>query len=218
MARSASARSHRPGPGNYGRRAARRRGAGQGSRGPGRLVTGTMIAGGPPHYQRSAPRRPGIPLKRNQGYLGLITRDKPLSSWPLIALVSARRSWHASWPWAARWCRDSTSRRCCTRCWRPRASSPARATPRSASSTSARRSSSASSSSGSTTRRGRTIGPLPRGHGVLGELIRNPQPLRLPDVTQHPRSYGFPPGHPPDDDFPRRADQRCAARRTATST
>jgi signal transduction histidine kinase len=43
----------------------------------------------------------------------------------------------------------------------------------------------------------RTIGPLPRGHGVLGELIRDPQPLRLPDVTEHARSYGFPPGHPP---------------------
>jgi signal transduction histidine kinase len=43
----------------------------------------------------------------------------------------------------------------------------------------------------------RLIGPLPRGHGVLGELIRHPQPLRLPDVTQHSRSYGFPPGHPP---------------------
>jgi signal transduction histidine kinase len=43
----------------------------------------------------------------------------------------------------------------------------------------------------------RVIGPLPRGGGVLGELIRNPQPLRLPDVTRHPRSYGFPPGHPP---------------------
>ena len=43
----------------------------------------------------------------------------------------------------------------------------------------------------------RLIGPLPRGRGVLGELIRNPQPLRLADVTQHPRSYGFPPGHPP---------------------
>lgn len=41
------------------------------------------------------------------------------------------------------------------------------------------------------------IGPLPRGHGVLGELIRNPEPLRLTDVTEHPRSYGFPPGHPP---------------------
>jgi len=43
----------------------------------------------------------------------------------------------------------------------------------------------------------RLIGPLPRGGGVLGELIRNPEPLRLRDVTQHPRSYGFPPGHPP---------------------
>ena len=43
----------------------------------------------------------------------------------------------------------------------------------------------------------RLIGPLPRGAGVLGELIRNPKPLRLPDVTQHRRSYGFPPGHPP---------------------
>ena len=43
----------------------------------------------------------------------------------------------------------------------------------------------------------RAIGPLPRGHGVLGELIRHPEPLRLADVTEHPRSYGFPPGHPP---------------------
>src|SRR4051794_31780008 len=41
------------------------------------------------------------------------------------------------------------------------------------------------------------IGPLPTGHGVLGELIRNPVPLRLADVGAHPKSYGFPPGHPP---------------------
>jgi two-component system, NarL family, sensor histidine kinase DevS len=47
----------------------------------------------------------------------------------------------------------------------------------------------------------RTIGPPPRGHGVLGELIRDPKPLRLPDVTEHPRSYGFPPGHPPMTSF-----------------
>jgi signal transduction histidine kinase len=45
------------------------------------------------------------------------------------------------------------------------------------------------------TRRG--IGPLPRGRGVLGELIRHPQALRLADVDQHPHAYGFPPGHPP---------------------
>ncbi len=40
------------------------------------------------------------------------------------------------------------------------------------------------------------IGDLPRGRGVLGELIRNPAPLRLREVGEHPRSYGFPPGHP----------------------
>ncbi len=40
------------------------------------------------------------------------------------------------------------------------------------------------------------IGSLPRGHGVLGELIRHPGLLRLSDVEAHPHSYGFPPGHP----------------------
>jgi signal transduction histidine kinase len=43
----------------------------------------------------------------------------------------------------------------------------------------------------------RTIGALPRGRGVLGELIAERTPLRLDDVSRHPRSYGFPPGHPP---------------------
>jgi signal transduction histidine kinase len=43
----------------------------------------------------------------------------------------------------------------------------------------------------------RLIGPLPRGRGVLGELIRRPEPLRLANVARHPHSYGFPPGHPP---------------------
>ncbi len=37
----------------------------------------------------------------------------------------------------------------------------------------------------------------PEGRGLLGELIRSPQPLRLPDMSEHPRSYGFPQGHPP---------------------
>ncbi|HEX5309010.1 MAG TPA: GAF domain-containing sensor histidine kinase [Solirubrobacteraceae bacterium] len=41
------------------------------------------------------------------------------------------------------------------------------------------------------------IGALPRGRGVLGVLIDEPQPLRLSDVEEHPRSYGFPPEHPP---------------------
>ena len=37
----------------------------------------------------------------------------------------------------------------------------------------------------------------PEGRGLLGELITNPQPLRLADMSAHPRSYGFPAGHPP---------------------
>jgi signal transduction histidine kinase len=43
----------------------------------------------------------------------------------------------------------------------------------------------------------RAIGDLPQGRGVLGVLIDDPHPLRLADVGDHPRSYGFPPGHPP---------------------
>lgn len=42
----------------------------------------------------------------------------------------------------------------------------------------------------------RLIGPLPTGRGVLGELIRDPRPLRIADVEAHPYSYGFPIGHP----------------------
>jgi signal transduction histidine kinase len=49
------------------------------------------------------------------------------------------------------------------------------------------------------TRRG--IGDEPRGRGVLGELIELPQPLRLADVGEHPRSYGFPAAHPPMHSF-----------------
>jgi signal transduction histidine kinase len=47
----------------------------------------------------------------------------------------------------------------------------------------------------------RAIGDLPRGHGILGVLISDPRPLRLPDVGDHPRSYGFPLGHPPMHSF-----------------
>lgn len=43
----------------------------------------------------------------------------------------------------------------------------------------------------------RRIGPLPTGHGVLGLLISEPAPLRLHDLRQHPKSYGFPENHPP---------------------
>jgi signal transduction histidine kinase len=40
------------------------------------------------------------------------------------------------------------------------------------------------------------IGPEPRGHGILGLLIRDPRPLRLADLRQHPQSVGFPAHHP----------------------
>jgi len=41
------------------------------------------------------------------------------------------------------------------------------------------------------------MGHLPEGKGLLGELIEHPQPIRLPDLTQHPASAGFPANHPP---------------------
>jgi len=43
----------------------------------------------------------------------------------------------------------------------------------------------------------RAIGPYPTGHGILGELIRHPVPLRLHDLGEHPASVGFPANHPP---------------------
>jgi signal transduction histidine kinase len=40
------------------------------------------------------------------------------------------------------------------------------------------------------------IGDPPHGRGILGVLIHDAQPLRLHDLTEDPRSVGFPPGHP----------------------
>ncbi|MFH9607411.1 PP2C family protein-serine/threonine phosphatase [Streptomyces sp. NPDC017448] len=37
---------------------------------------------------------------------------------------------------------------------------------------------------------------FPHGDGVLGLLIQNPEPLLLEDISAHPASVGFPPGHP----------------------
>ena len=45
------------------------------------------------------------------------------------------------------------------------------------------------------------IGPLPRGRGILGVLIRDAKPLRLHNIAEDPRSVGFPPGHPPMRNF-----------------
>ncbi|WP_445528161.1 PP2C family protein-serine/threonine phosphatase [Streptomyces cyslabdanicus] len=38
---------------------------------------------------------------------------------------------------------------------------------------------------------------FPRGLGVLGYLIHHPEPLRVDNISSHPASTGFPPGHPP---------------------
>jgi signal transduction histidine kinase len=40
------------------------------------------------------------------------------------------------------------------------------------------------------------IGDLPEGLGILGSLIVDAKPLRLPDLREHPDSFGFPAHHP----------------------
>src|SRR5206468_641762 len=41
------------------------------------------------------------------------------------------------------------------------------------------------------------IGHLPEGHGILGLLILEPEPLRVADLGAHADSFGFPENHPP---------------------
>lgn len=45
------------------------------------------------------------------------------------------------------------------------------------------------------------VGDPPKGLGVLGLLIREPKPLRLPEVSDHPAAFGFPAEHPPMHSF-----------------
>jgi signal transduction histidine kinase len=40
------------------------------------------------------------------------------------------------------------------------------------------------------------IGDPPTGHGILGLLIRDPRPIRIPNLADHELSHGFPPNHP----------------------
>ena len=40
------------------------------------------------------------------------------------------------------------------------------------------------------------LGDPPKGHGLLGVLIREARPLRIPDISGDPRSVGFPQNHP----------------------
>jgi signal transduction histidine kinase len=41
------------------------------------------------------------------------------------------------------------------------------------------------------------LGGPPQGHGVLGVLITEGKPIRIPEIASHPLSVGFPPNHPP---------------------
>jgi two-component system, NarL family, sensor histidine kinase DevS len=40
------------------------------------------------------------------------------------------------------------------------------------------------------------IGPLPRGHGLLGLIISENRAFRIHDIATDPRRFGFPPHHP----------------------
>src|SRR4029450_11437844 len=40
------------------------------------------------------------------------------------------------------------------------------------------------------------LGPLPRGHCLLGVLIKVGASIRVPEIATDPRSVGFPPHHP----------------------
>jgi signal transduction histidine kinase len=55
--------------------------------------------------------------------------------------------------------------------------------------------------SGITAEQRAAIGDLPRGHGLLGLIIRENRPYRIPKIQAHPESYGFPQNHPPMTSF-----------------
>jgi signal transduction histidine kinase len=45
------------------------------------------------------------------------------------------------------------------------------------------------------------IGHVPEGKGILGLLIREARPMRIPEIGDDPRSVGFPANHPPMHSF-----------------
>ena len=49
---------------------------------------------------------------------------------------------------------------------------------------------------GITTEQREAIGAPPHGRGILGALIGEGKPLRIPHISADPRSVGFPPNHP----------------------
>lgn len=55
--------------------------------------------------------------------------------------------------------------------------------------------------SGLTAEERAAIGAPPKGHGILGLVVREAKVIRLPDLGRHPESTGFPPNHPPMHSF-----------------
>ncbi|HZC32370.1 MAG TPA: GAF domain-containing protein, partial [Candidatus Bathyarchaeia archaeon] len=55
--------------------------------------------------------------------------------------------------------------------------------------------------SGMTSREREAIGPLPQGRGLLGLIIHQALPYRIPNIAAHPDSSGFPANHPPMTSF-----------------
>jgi two-component system, NarL family, sensor histidine kinase DevS len=55
--------------------------------------------------------------------------------------------------------------------------------------------------SGITADQRQAIGDLPHGRGLLGLIIRENRAYRIPNISAHPESYGFPPNHPPMTSF-----------------
>jgi signal transduction histidine kinase len=47
----------------------------------------------------------------------------------------------------------------------------------------------------------REIGPVPRQHGLLGVMLRDPKPVRLDDIRAHPQFRWWPAAHPVLTDF-----------------
>ncbi|MFC0526332.1 GAF domain-containing sensor histidine kinase [Phytohabitans kaempferiae] len=47
----------------------------------------------------------------------------------------------------------------------------------------------------------RAIGPVPRQHGVLGDMLRSPHAVRMADIRRHPRFGWWPKAHPVLKDF-----------------
>ena len=129
-------------------------------------------------------------------------------AWPLqLRTTSSRRSSRPAPPSRAGW----TSTRRCRRSSRPPRASRARRTARSGCSGRDHRISRFITTGLSDEER-ELLGSPPTGRGILGVLIDEARPLRLRNLSDDPRSVGFPPNHPPMRSFlgvPVAGSRRC---------